>query len=77
MVESRKYHSYRTAEVRVMEESKYDVNYNINVDIYSKSYTLKLFNALKIKDRALSSSIPQNGEEVANLQEAFTCLIKI
>ena len=60
-----------------IEEPKYDVNYNIDVDIYSKSYTLKLFNALKLKDRALSSSIPQNGKEVANLQEALTCLIKI
>lgn len=60
-----------------MEETKYDVNYNIDVDIYSKSYTLKLFNALKIKDRVLSSSIPQNGKEVANFQEALTCLFKI
>lgn len=34
MAESRKYHSYRTAEVRVMEETKYDVNYNIDVDIF-------------------------------------------
>ena len=60
-----------------MEESKYDANYTIDVDIYSKSYTLKLFNALRVKDRTLSSLIPQSGEKVANLQEAFTCLIKI
>lgn len=60
-----------------MEESKYGVDYNIDVDIYSKSYTLKLFNALKIKDKIPSSLIPQSGEKVANLQGAFTYLIKI
>ena len=60
-----------------MEESKYDVDYTIDVDIYSKSYTLKLFNALKIKDKIPSSLIPQSGKKVANLQEAFTYLIKI
>ena len=60
-----------------MKASKWEVDYNIDVDIYSKSYTLKLFNALKIKDRALSSLILQNGKKVANLQEAFTYLTKI
>ena len=60
-----------------MEEPKYGANYTIDVDIYSKSYTLKLFNVLKIRDRAFSSLIPQSGEKVANLREAFTCLIKI
>lgn len=60
-----------------MEESKYGVDYNIDVDIYSKSYTLKLFNALKIKDKIPSSLILQSGEKVANLQGAFTYLIKI
>ena len=60
-----------------MKSPKYDASYTIDVDIYSKSYTLKLFNALKIRDRAFSSLIPQSGEKVANLQEAFTRLIKI
>lgn len=60
-----------------MKSPKYDASYTIDVDIYSKSYTLKLFNALKIRDRAFSSLIPQSGEKVANLQEAFTHLIKI
>lgn len=60
-----------------MKAPKWEVDYTIDVDIYSKSYTLKLFNASRVKDRTLSSLIPQSGEKVANLQEAFTCLIKI